>query len=61
MLTVATMTDGQVGYADDGLMEETVITYLLSDLQREGLSENATLVESRMKARETIWAGERFP
>ena len=61
VLTVATMTDGQVGYADDGLMEETVITYLLSDLQREGLSENATLVESRMKARETIWAGERFP
>ena len=60
-MTVATMTDGQVGYADDGLMEETVIRYLLDDLKREGLAANATLVESRMKARETIWAGERFP
>ena len=61
VMTVATMTDGQVGYADDGLMEETVIRYLLDDLKREGLAANATLVESRMKARETIWAGERFP
>lgn len=61
VMTVATMTDGQVGYADDGLMEETVIRYLLDDLKREGLTANATLVESRMKARETIWAGERFP
>ncbi|KAI0328788.1 hypothetical protein GY45DRAFT_1354943 [Cubamyces sp. BRFM 1775] len=61
VMTVATMTDGRVGYADDGLMEETVIRYLLDDLKREGLSANATLVESRMRARETIWAGERYP
>ncbi|KAH9915435.1 uncharacterized protein BXZ73DRAFT_106164 [Epithele typhae] len=61
VLTVATMTNGRVGYADVGLMEETVIRYLLDDLQREGLSTNATLVESRMKARESIWAGEQFP
>ena len=61
VLTVATMTDGQVGYVDDGLMEETVIIYLLNDLKREGLTANATLVESRMQAREKVWAGERFP
>ncbi|KAH9896471.1 hypothetical protein C8Q73DRAFT_788827 [Cubamyces lactineus] len=61
VMTVATMTDGRVGYADDGLMEETVIRYLLDDLKREGLTANATLVESRMRARESIWAGERYP
>ncbi|OBZ77507.1 hypothetical protein A0H81_01702 [Grifola frondosa] len=61
VLTVTSMTDGQVGYTNDGLMEETVIRYLLDDLKREGLSTNATLVESRMKARETVWAGERYP
>ncbi|KAG6812634.1 hypothetical protein H0H92_001717 [Tricholoma furcatifolium] len=61
VLTVATMTAGDVGYADDGLMGETVIRFLLNDLQREGLTANATLVQSRMKARWTIWSGERFP
>ena len=55
------MTQGDVGYADDGLMDETVIRFLLSDLQREGWTANATLVETRMKARAAIWAGERFP
>ena len=55
------MTAGDVGYADDGLMDETVIRFLLSDLQREGLTANATLVQSRMQARAKIWAGERFP
>ncbi|CDO68984.1 hypothetical protein BN946_scf184777.g14 [Trametes cinnabarina] len=61
VMTVATMTNGRVGYANDGLMEETVIRYLLDDLQREGLTANATLVESRMRAREQVWAGERYP
>ncbi|KAJ2988839.1 hypothetical protein NUW54_g8986 [Trametes sanguinea] len=58
---VKTHTWEWVGYADDGLMEETVIRYLLDDLQREGLTANATLVESRMRARENVWAGERYP
>ncbi|OJT05990.1 hypothetical protein TRAPUB_3177 [Trametes pubescens] len=61
VMTVASMTNGRVGYADDGLMEETVIRYLLDDVKREGLTANATLIESRMRARETIWAGERYP
>ncbi|KAI0644006.1 hypothetical protein C8Q79DRAFT_1002030 [Trametes meyenii] len=59
--TVASMTNGRVGYANDGLMEETVVRYLLDDLKREGLTANATLVESRMQAREKVWAGERYP
>ena len=59
--TVMKMTDGQVGYADDGLMDETVFLYLLDDLKREGLITNATAMENRMKARQTVWAATRFP
>ena len=55
------MTDGGVGYTNDGLMDETVFRVLLDDLQREGLTANASLVESRMRARERVWAGERYP
>ena len=61
VFTVLRMTNGNVGYADDGLMDETVIRVLLEDLKREGLSANATAVENRMKARATIWASERYP
>ncbi|PFH49825.1 hypothetical protein AMATHDRAFT_75995 [Amanita thiersii Skay4041] len=61
VLTVATMTNGHVGFVNDGLMGETVYLLLLSDLKREGLTSNATLVESRMQSRATIWAGERYP
>lgn len=61
VLTVKRMTQGNVGYANDGLMDETVILLLLDDLKREGLIANATLVENRMKARQTVWAGERYP
>lgn len=61
VLTVVRMTAGDVGYADDGLMDETVIRFLLSDLQREGLTANATLVQSRMQTRAANWATERFP
>ncbi|KAG6911266.1 hypothetical protein DXG01_002104 [Tephrocybe rancida] len=61
VFTVTTMTNGKTGFADVGLMGETVIRFLLDDLKREGLTANATLVESRMKARETVWAGQRYP
>ncbi|KAG5733784.1 hypothetical protein E4T56_gene8209 [Termitomyces sp. T112] len=61
VFTVDIMTGGRVGFANDGLMGETVIRYLLNDLKREGLTVNATLIESRMRARENVWAGERYP
>ncbi|TFK42072.1 hypothetical protein BDQ12DRAFT_645532 [Crucibulum laeve] len=61
VLTVLTMTNGRVGYATDGLMGETVYLLLLDDLKHEGLTANATLLESRMKSRATTWAGERYP
>lgn len=60
-MTVKRMTDGGVGYVDDGLMDETVFRFLLDDLKREGFTANATLLQSRMQARESIWAGERYP
>ncbi len=55
------MTDGGVGYVNDGLMDETVFRFLLDDLKREGLTSNATLIEGRMQARQQVWAGERYP
>ncbi|KJA28438.1 hypothetical protein HYPSUDRAFT_51246 [Hypholoma sublateritium FD-334 SS-4] len=61
VLTVLSMTNGLVGYADDGLMGETVLIYLLDDVKREGLIANATVLENRMKSRATNWAGERYP
>ena len=61
VLTVATLTNGVVGYADDGLMGETVIKYLLDDLKREGLTANATLVQSRMQSRASAWSTQAYP
>ncbi|KAG9082967.1 hypothetical protein FS749_006424 [Ceratobasidium sp. UAMH 11750] len=59
--TVLFATNGRVGYADVGLMGETVFTYLLDDLKREGLSGNATTLEARMKTRATRWNGQAYP
>jgi hypothetical protein len=61
VLTIQSVTRGGVGNADDGWMGETVFRLILDDLKREGLTANATLVQSRMQARYNIWAGERFP
>ncbi|KAF8594482.1 hypothetical protein BDV93DRAFT_458910 [Ceratobasidium sp. AG-I] len=59
--TVLFATNGRVGYANVGLMGETVFLYLLDDLKREGLTANATALETRMKARANIWGGESYP
>lgn len=61
VMTINRMTEGDVDYTNDGLMDETVIRVLLDDLKRESLTANATLVESRMKVRADLWATERFP
>ncbi|KAI0073727.1 hypothetical protein K474DRAFT_1677710 [Panus rudis PR-1116 ss-1] len=61
VLTVKRMTDGGVGYVNDGLMDETVFRMLLDDLKREGLTANATLVESRMRSRWSGWSRQRYP
>ncbi|QRV97243.1 glycoside hydrolase family 43 protein [Ceratobasidium sp. AG-Ba] len=59
--TVLFATNGQVYYADVGLMGETVFLYLLDDLKREGLTANATALETRMKTRATAWGQEPYP
>ena len=61
--TILTMTNSSISInnVEDGLMEETVFVYILDDLKREGFTANATLLESRMKARQEVWASTRFP
>jgi len=61
VITVQAMTGGRVGFVNDGLMGETVLTFLLEDLTREGLTSNASFVESKMRSRASVWAGQRYP
>jgi hypothetical protein len=60
-LTVNSMTNGRVGYANVGLMGETVLRLLLDDLKREGLTSAASTVESRMRSRWSAWSTQSFP
>ena len=53
--------NGLVGYSSDGLMGETVIGELLLDLQREGWSTEAEVVETLMKGRAETWNQEAVP
>ena len=50
-----------VGYADVGLMGETVVGQLLLDLQREGYASEAASLESQMKVRADIWNAAPVP
>ncbi|KAJ7867208.1 hypothetical protein B0H14DRAFT_3590349 [Mycena olivaceomarginata] len=61
VLTVQAMMGRSVGFNRDGLMGETVFRLLLDDLNREGLTANATFVEAQMRTRWTTWSAERFP
>jgi hypothetical protein len=63
VLTIQAMTDGSVGYADVGLMDETPMLNVLLDLKREGSAwtSQASTVESRMKARAQAWSTQRYP
>ncbi|KAI9694928.1 MAG: hypothetical protein M1822_000545 [Bathelium mastoideum] len=49
------------GYADDGLMGETVWGYLLKSLQVENLTSEANNMISLMRARQQVWASEEDP
>jgi Family of unknown function (DUF5695) len=48
-------------YSKYGLMDGTVFLEILNDLKREGLTQNASDLEARMKAREAVWRTENFP
>ncbi|KAJ7762308.1 hypothetical protein DFH07DRAFT_813874 [Mycena maculata] len=59
--TIEAMMSPSVGYNTDGLMGETVFRLLLDDLNREGLTANATFVQAQMKTRWELWSTERYP
>ena len=59
--TIMFCTSGSVGYSDVGLMGETVWGEILKDLQREGLTTEATALEARMKSRATNWDSIAVP
>ena len=63
MYCTATDSHGNfiVGYADVGLMGETVVGNLLLDLQREGYSSEASSLEAQMKVRADIWNAAAVP
>jgi len=61
VLTIQAMMSLSVGFNTDGLMGETVFRLLLDDLQREGLTANATFVQAQMETRWRLWSTERFP
>jgi hypothetical protein len=48
-------------YAKYGLMDGTVFIEILRDLQREGLSTQASDLEAKMKARADVWKTEAYP
>jgi hypothetical protein len=51
----------RVGYWRLGLMDGTVFQNALEDLKREGWSDQAKLVEDRMRLRADRWKNEAFP
>ncbi len=51
----------RVGYWRLGLMNGSVFGLLLDDLKREGWTEKAALIESRMKLRADRWKNEAYP
>ncbi|KAF9266756.1 hypothetical protein L218DRAFT_748830 [Marasmius fiardii PR-910] len=59
--TVTRLMNGRVGFTNVGWMGETVIRYLLDDLKREGMTSQASSVESLMRGRWQGWSGQRYP
>ncbi|KAF5539983.1 hypothetical protein FMEXI_8633 [Fusarium mexicanum] len=59
--TAYRMTEPDVQWTKMGLMGETVFGYIIVDLRREGLVENASRLEGRMKARTQTWNSETVP
>ncbi|HEX4334495.1 MAG TPA: DUF5695 domain-containing protein [Polyangiaceae bacterium] len=59
--TAVAMTTIGTDYTKYGLMDGTVFLEILDDLKREGLTQNASDLETRMKAREAVWRTEAYP
>jgi len=50
-----------VGYLNTGLMEGDIFLLVLEDLKREGWTQQATQLETQMKARADRWSQQAFP
>ncbi|KAI0202965.1 hypothetical protein F4808DRAFT_48662 [Astrocystis sublimbata] len=59
--TVIRATKSDVGYNRVGLMGETVIGEILTDLTREGRDSEASALSAAMKSRATQWNSEEVP
>lgn len=61
--TLMYLTDpaSRVGYVNVGLMGATTFTLVLEDMKREGWTERAAALETRMKARADRWAAQSYP
>lgn len=59
--TAQAMIEQAPHYAQFGQMEGTVFVYLLKDLQREGYTEMAELLEATMKKRADLWKSLAYP
>ncbi len=59
--TIVAMTTIGTDYAKYGLMDGTVFLEILNDLKREGLTQQANDLESRMHARENVWKTQSYP
>jgi hypothetical protein len=59
--TIVAMTTIGNEYAKFGLMDGSVFLEILKDLKREGLTAQASDLETKMKAREAVWRTESYP
>ncbi|MBS1016088.1 DUF5695 domain-containing protein [Acetobacter persici] len=60
-VTMTAMMQQAPYYTQYGLMEGDVFVEILRDLKRENLTEEAGVIETLMKKRETVWKGQRYP
>jgi hypothetical protein len=59
--TAVTMTTIGKDYAQYGLMDGSAFLEILKDLQREGLTTNASDLQAKMKARADVWNTQAYP
>ena len=59
--TSVAMTEQRVGYSEFGQMEGDIFVEILEDLKREGKTEEAATLESRMRARADHWLTIPYP
>ena len=59
--TSVAMSQLAAGYAEFGQMEGDIFVFILEDLKREGYQQQATQLESAMRARAEHWREQAFP